>query len=417
MDCSIFNSNLPPKRKTIIKGVIIVKNIETEAKALLPKLTEIRRSIHQNPETGFNTSHTLGIIEKELLNLGYASERCGRGGIVAEIGSGEPVFLLRADIDALPIKEESGLDFASKNGNMHACGHDMHTAMLLGAAKLLKNHENELRGTVKLMFQSAEELLLGANDMIQGGVLEGVDEAFMIHVMTGIPLDAGTVIVSDPGVSAPSADMFEITVRGRGTHGSMPEKGIDPIIATCHIVSAISEIKSREIAIGERAVLTFGSINAGEGANVIPDKAVLKGSLRAFDKHTHDKLKTRLSEVSVAIGTAFNADVTVRFTGGCPALENDAELADEIYKCLKSNLNEGKVYTASEFTKSGNSSSGSEDFAYISAKVPSLMVAVAAGDSRQGHTHPLHHPEVTFDESALAVGAAVYALAAFNRLK
>lgn len=405
--------------KNNIKGVIKVENIEYEAAALLPELTRIRRSIHQNPGVGFDTAHTLSIIENELSKAGYTPKRCGRAGITATLGKGEPVFMLRADIDALAISEEAELDFAATNGNMHACGHDMHTTMLLGAAMLLKNHENKLCGTVKFMFQSAEELLEGASDMIRSGVLEDptVDEAFMIHVMTGLPLDTGTVIVSDPGVGAPAAEMFEITVSGRGTHGSMPEKGVDPVLASSHIVCAVSEINAREIAFGDPCAITFGMFKAGDSANVIPDKAVLKGSLRASASETYTRIKRRLSEIAEAIGTAFRADVSIKFEGGCPALVNDEELSEGIYKALKENLSASKVYTAGEFKKAGNSSSGSEDFAYISAKVPSLMVAVAAGDSRKGYKYPLHHPKVTFDENALATGAAVYTLAALDRLK
>lgn len=400
------------------KGIVSKMSIFNEAEKLLPELVEIRRKLHSNPEIAFETSQTRELVAKELEATGITVQACGKGGLVACIGSGEPVFLLRADMDALAIHEEADTAFKSENGKMHACGHDMHTAMLIGAAKIIKEHEKELCGTVKLMFQSAEETLEGASDMIKAGVLENpaVDEAMMVHVMSGLPLEAGCVVVCDPGVGAPSANMFEICVRGKGTHGSMPEKGIDPLLTGAHIVTALCEINAREFGLSNKAALTVGSFSAGESANVIPDKAVICGSMRAFDNKLHDTIKQRICEIAENIGNAMRCEVNVRFMGGCPTLVNDAELSDEIFHVLKEELKDKKVYRASDFTREGNSSSGSEDFSYISAKVPSLMISVAAGDSRLGHTYPLHHPKVTFDESALAVGAAVYAISALKKL-
>ena len=196
-----------------------------EAVDLQPKLAEERRYLHAHAETGFELADTLDFVKKELTEMGYEPVDCGRAGITAVIGGGAGasgggksggVFLLRADMDALPIREESGVEFASENGSMHACGHDMHTAMLLGAARLLKEHEDELHGTVKLMFQPAEEIFEGSSDMIESGLLENpeVDCAMMIHVMAAMDLEPGTVIVSAPGVSAPGADYFRIKVQG-----------------------------------------------------------------------------------------------------------------------------------------------------------------------------------------------------------
>lgn len=190
-----------------------------EAESLKQELIEKRRYLHKNAETGFELTNTLKFVESELINMGYEPIRCGKAGIIVIAGGKKQgkTFLIRGDMDALPIREESGLDFASNNGCMHACGHDMHTAMMLGAAKLLKKHESEINGTVKLMFQSAEEIFEGSNDMIKNGVLENpkVDAALMIHVMSNSPFRAGSAIVSSPGVSAPAADYFEIKVQGK----------------------------------------------------------------------------------------------------------------------------------------------------------------------------------------------------------
>lgn len=194
-------------------------------------LVNARRYLHSHPEIGFNLPNTVAFIKKELLAMGYEPKPCGKSGLTVLAGGKKEgkVFMIRGDMDALPISEEAHVNFASQNGNMHACGHDMHTTMLLGAAKLLKAHEDEIEGTIKLDFQPSEENFQGANDMIQAGLLENpsVDAALMIHVMANLPMEPGTVIISDGGVSAPAADYFKIHIQGKGCHGSMPNNGVD----------------------------------------------------------------------------------------------------------------------------------------------------------------------------------------------
>ncbi|MBQ8403870.1 MAG: amidohydrolase, partial [Clostridia bacterium] len=207
------------------------ENLLAEAKASAEEFTEIRRYIHAHAEVGFDLPHTVEKVREVLGLLGYEPKSCGKAGILADIGGekGGASILLRADMDALPMKEETELPFAAENGNMHACGHDMHTAMLLCAAKLLKAHESELCGKVTLMFQPAEETLSGAKDMIDAGVLEeaGAEAALMLHVFAGTGVETGKIIVPPHGVSAPAADYFEITVHGKGCHGATPQKGKD----------------------------------------------------------------------------------------------------------------------------------------------------------------------------------------------
>ena len=397
-----------------------------EAEALREQILAERRWLHENAETGFGLTKTHAFVKQELADMGYQPVDCGRAGIVALAGGKKPgkVFLLRADMDALPIQEESGVDFACKSGNMHACGHDLHTAMLLGAARLLKAHEEEIPGTVKLMFQPAEEIFEGSHDMIEAGLLENpkVDAALMIHVMAGMPFPAGTVIVSAPGVSAPAADYFEIKVRGKGCHGSMPNTGIDPLTAAAHILVGLQELQARELAMDDRAVLTIGTMNAGTAANVIPDSVTMGGSIRTFDEETRTMLKKRMAEIAGGIAQAFRAEADVAFGSGCPTLVNDRDLSACCETYVKGLLGKGNAFSVAELNAmsgggSSSKSAGSEDFSYVSQEVPSIMLALASGQPEKGYGYPQHHPMVKFDESVLASGSAVYAYTALRWLE
>ena len=382
------------------------------------RVTEDRRYLHAHAETGFDLPDTFAYVWQKLTEMGLSPRKCGRCGIVADIGTGEKCVLLRADMDALAIREESGLPFASSNGCMHACGHDMHTAMLLEAARLLKSKEQKLDGRIRLMFQPAEEPLLGAADMLRDGLLEGVNirAAFMIHVLTNLDLPAGTVIVSAPGVSAPAAGMFEIRIQGKGCHGAMPHTGVDPITIAAHTVLNLQQIQTRELSLTQSCALTIGMLQAGDTANVIPDRAVLQGSLRAFDEETHQYLIRRVGEIAVQTAALFRGTAEVEQLGGAPTLVNDEHLSCATLSALRALLGEDKALLSSELGGDAKKSSGSEDFANVSHAVPSLMVALAAGNPKDGYEYPAHHPRVRFDESALPVGAAVYAAMALNAL-
>lgn len=405
---------------------MIPKKILEEAEQLKETIISNRRYLHCHAETGFDLKDTVAFVEKSLVDMGYEPVKYGKSGIVALAGGKKKgkVFLVRADMDALPIKEEADVDFPSVNGSMHACGHDMHTAMLLGAAKLLKAHENEIEGTIKLMFQPAEEIFEGSGDMIEAGLLKdpAVDGALMIHVMAGMPFTPGTVIVSAPGVSAPAADYFEIKVQGTGCHGSMPNTGVDPINVAAHILIALQEIHSRELAMGDRSVLTFGRLNAGTAANAIPDTVLMGGTIRAFDEDTRDFIKERMVQIADGIAKSFRAEAKVIFGSGCPTLVNDKDLSACAEKYAKELLGEAKAFSVSELEamsgdQKSSKSAGSEDFAYISQNVPSVMLALAAGQPEKGYIYPQHHPMVKFDEEALADGSAIYAYTAMRWLE
>ena len=399
--------------------------------------------LHYCAETGFDLTKTRAYVKKRLLEMGYQPMDCGKAGIVAVAGNAGmgKNFLLRADMDALHIKEEADVPFKSVNGNMHACGHDAHTAMLLGAAKIIKYHEQELNGSVKFMFQPAEEILEGAKDMIDHGVLEvskeitdtqntqapkghpgpgichkaKVDGAMMVHVMTGVPLKTGTVVVSAPGVSAPAADFFRIEINGKGCHGSTPHLGVDALTAAAHILIALQEIHARELSVSDRAALTIGALEGADVPNAIPDKVILKGSMRAFDEEVRNLMKKRLAEISESVARAFRAEAVVTYTSGAPTLINDKELSESTVIWLKETLGDELVIRSQDMP--GKSSGGSEDFAYVSHEVPSVMVALAAGDSREGYEYPLHHPKMRLDSKAFAYGAATLAEVAMRYVR
>lgn len=387
------------------------EHIVKRSQELLPYMTEIRRHIHKNPGSGFDNHETVNYIKQQLENIGISAKDVGKCGLSALIGDiSKPCILLRADTDGLETTEETGLPYASGNGRMHLCGHDIHTAQLMGAARLLKEIEDKLPVCVKLMFQSAEEDLSGASDMIENGILHDpeVSCGIMIHVMTATRLATGTIIIPSPGESAPAADFFEIRVQGKGCHGSSPNQGKDPIYTACSIVTALSHIASRELSINDRAVVTIGSINAGSAANVIPNRAVIRGTMRCFGKELRERLKKRIAETAQHTALSFGTASETIFTSGCPSLENAGELCEAAGKILPGYLGSEYIKYASDFPV-GDAPAGSEDFAYISERIPSLMLALCAGNVADGHILPLHHPGVTFDENAMVNGCCALA--------
>lgn len=398
----------------------------TEALSLKDQITSDRRYLHTHAETGFDLKDTVAYVKQQLTQMGYEPAKCGKAGLTVLAGGRKPgkVFMIRGDMDALPIKEEADVDFQSPTGKMHACGHDMHTAMLLGAARLLKQHEDEIEGTIKLDFQPAEEIFEGSHDMIESGLLKNpdVDAALMIHVMTNMPMAPGTVIVCDGGVSAPACDFFTIKIQGKGCHGSMPNTGIDPINIAAHTIIALQELHARELAIMDEAVLTVGSIHAGNAANVIPDTVELTGSIRTYDEEVRNYIKTRITEIAGGVAETFRGSATVSFGNGCPTLLNNNALSTDTAKYVKELLGSARAFTAGQLNAmSGESkpakTSGSEDFAFVSQEVPSIMLALAAGQPDQGYCYPQHHPKAKFDEEVLPSGSAVYAYTAMRWLQ
>ena len=391
---------------------MVTQDLLQEAKQLQPELLQCRRTIHRHPETGFDLQETKALVKRQLTEMGYSPQECGKCGLVALAGGKKKgrTILIRADMDALPIEEAAEVEYRSETpGRMHGCGHDMHTAMLLGAAKLLKAHEDELAGTVKLMFQPAEELFQGADDMIGAGVLENphVDAAVMIHVVPGLPLPSGIVLVPGAGTGMASCQQYRIVVKGKGGHGAMPHVSVDPITAAAHIHLALQEISSRELGPDEFGVFTTGMFRAGDASNIIPDTAEMRGTIRTADLAVNEKIKTRIREIAQGVGGAMRTEVTVDFFDFCPPMLADGALSECGLGYMKELLGDGAMSMAAlGGPKVGG---GSEDFAFVSCKVPTVGMFLSAGSPEEGYAYSQHHPKVTFDDSILYRGSAAYA--------
>ncbi len=368
------------------------------------KLIEDYEYLMKNAETGFELKNTVDYVAKSLMEAGIEYTMCGRCGICAVLGSSThaKTLLLRADMDALPMGD----------GAMHACGHHMHTAMLLAAARAIKQNEDMLSCRVKLMFQPAEEILSGAKDMIDSGILQNpkVDYAFMLHVATAANFDTGTFIFASDGEIAPSADYFNIEVRGKGSHGAQPSEGRDPITAGAHILCALQSINARELGVYEDATITVGMVSAGNAPNAIADSMIMKGTMRTFGEETREFVKARIGDISSSVAKALRTSAKAVYTHGCPAFINDSEFLCKVSGLAREFLGDEKVVMLPKGQRGG----GSEDFAYVSTLVPTAMALLCAGRAEDGYEYPLHNPKVKFDKKALPYGSALMTYIAFN---
>lgn len=384
-----------------------------EAEAMQPEILADRRALHRNPETGAELPETAAYVKRRLEALGYAP-RMLAGGVAAEI-TGEKTgrcILLRADMDALRIREETALDFRSENGNMHACGHDLHVAMLLGAAGLLQKHRQELAGTVRLVFQPDEEGFTGAKAMLAAGVLREAPQpqaAVALHVHSGTP---SGLVLCGRGTFMAGCTIFRVTAEGTGCHGAMPETGVDPINIAAHIYLALQELTARELAAEVPAVVTVGRFHGGEAPNIIPGTCVLEGTIRTFDREVTARLMARIGEIAENTARAFRGSARVEELASAPPLKNDPDLMNRMADWAEELVGSQRVY---RMDKGGM---GSEDFASYTYEVPSAYLLLGAGtaaeDSRFGK--PMHNPQVVFNEKILPEGAALYAMAALRWL-
>ena len=378
------------------------------ARAIAGSVVADRRAVHRRPELAFHERETAALVERRLHELGVAV-RAGVGGtgVVGLIDGARPgrTVLLRADMDALPIQEESSCDYASERaGVMHACGHDAHTAILLGAARLLLERRDELTGRVKLMFQPAEEGGAGALRMIEDGLLEDppVDAAFMLHVAHALP--AGRVATAAGPVLA-GANSFTITVDGRGGHAARPHAAVDPVMVAAHVVTALQTLVSREAPPEEPAVLTLGSLVAGTAPNIIPDRAVIKGTIRAYDGELMRTLERRLEETAGGVARALRADARVEYQMHYPPTVNDAAMAELLAGAARAALGPEAVQSAEPVM-------AAEDFSFVLQRVPGAMLSLGVRAPDWTEPRPVHTARFDLDESALPVGVACMASAA-----
>ncbi len=378
------------------------------------KIIEDRRKLHSIAEVGFDLPNTVAYIKERLDTCGIEYKELG-GGVVGYIENGKgATVLLRADMDALAIREETDISFSAKNGNMHACGHDMHTAMLLGASYVFSKYKEKISGRIVLMFQPAEETLEGAKRMIDDGLIElfNPDAAIMIHTLVGIPLRCGSAVIGSGGVTAPSADFFRINVKGNSSHGATPHLSSDALSCGVDIVSYLSKLIGREVPVSANAVMSFGVFRSGSAANVMADEAVIEGTLRTIDEQARDFLRGRVCDVVKSISEIYHASGNTDFFSGCPTLKNDSELSTRVHTYVNELIGSKCVYSA----ELGGTAGGSEDFSYISHKIPSVMIGLMAGSTNDGFTCPAHNPKTIFDERALSLGAMIYSWCALRFL-
>ena len=382
--------------------------IRRKAENLKPEMVRIRRELHQTPELGSDLPLTKQFVRQELERLGLKVKECA-GGLTAEIVGGDgPTILLRADMDALPMREESGLPFTAKGNAAHTCGHDLHTAMLLGAAKVLIKYRQKLKGCVRLMFQPDEERVKGAAAMIEAGVLDCVSAAVGMHVTPG---EAVGRINCTAGEKTLSFDQFVIDLKGKGGHGGMPYLAVNPISAGTRICMALESIPSQECAPGSGAVVTVGRFYAGEACNVIPDTARIEGTFRTRKNADRSRLQERIFQITAGIGEAFRTNTQVRFPVGAPVLINNPDLCRRITDALERTFGEAQI---DRFPKRIEAS---EDFALIAQRVPSMYLNLGTGGAEIGCSVGNHHPKVRYSEDALPVGCAAYVTAALTLLE
>ena len=381
--------------------------IMLEAEQLQEELTAWRRELHQIPEIGLSLPRTVAFVSKKLdeMNIAYTVYE-ESSNIAACIGRGDTCYMIRGDMDALPIEEKSCEPFASTNGCMHACGHDMHTAMLLGAAKLIKAHESELHGTAKLVFQSAEEIFAGAEAAIRSGVMDNphVDAALALHVFSQKPL--GTL----GGHLAPCAGVygFRIKLTGKGVHGSTPEDGVDPINTAIHIHLGLQELIAREISGFDEVALTIGKFHAGSAANIIPETAEMEGTLRVFNPDIRKRIIQRIHEITQGIAETYRTKAEIEVLSDVPPMVCDEK---ELAWCREVIHEVDDSLTVDTFH-----AMGSEDFACYSELVPAAFFMIGAGVDDPEERLPQHNPKIRFNENVLPIGAAVYAAAVLKRL-
>jgi len=386
---------------------------KSEAQELFPYNQQLRRDFHRHPELGFQEVRTAGIVARDLTELGLeVSTGIGKTGVVATLEGSRPgpVLLVRFDMDALPIQEETGAEYASETpGVMHACGHDGHTAIGLTVAKMLEAHKDELGGTVKLVFQPAEEGLGGAEAMVADGVLDQPKpgQSLSLHLWNDKPL--GWIGVT-PGPAMSASDRFTVKIIGRGGHGAAPYITIDPVVAGAQVITALQNIVSRNVDPLEAAVVTVTSMVGGEAFNVIPESVVLKGTIRTFNPEVRSIVMERFEAIASGVSNAMGCQAEVDLKSITPAVSNDPVIAAQVFEVAN------KIYPQAEIS-TDERTMGSEDMAYMMDDIPGCYFFIGSADHERGLDAGHHHPKFDFNEGALTTGAALMASVVQDFLK
>ncbi|MBU3090600.1 amidohydrolase [Clostridium sp. CM028] len=388
----------------IVNFLDMAKNIESE-------LIDIRRGFHENPELGFDLFKTSQKVKDFLLKEGIEFYEVAQTGICAIIrGKGEKTIALRADMDALPLQDKKICDYSSKiNGKMHACGHDAHTTILLGAAKILNSMKDKIPGNVKLLFEPAEETTGGSPLMIKEGVLENpnVDAIIGLHVEEF--LEAGTVGLKR-GVAYAASNPFTIKVVGKGGHGASPHMTVDPIVIASNVIISLQNIVSREIPPTDPAVITIGSIHGGTAQNIIPEEVTISGIIRTMKSEHREYIKTRLVQVVEGIVTAMRGECEISIEESYPCLYNNDKLAEMFESKASQVISESNVYKLDQPTM------GVESFAYFSMERPALFYFLGSGNKEKGIVNPAHGSLFDIDESCISIGVAMQCTLAYEFL-
>lgn len=389
--------------------------LKAEIDELVPDLIAMRRDLHEHPELAFEEVRTSGIVTQRLRSLGLEVQTgVAKTGVVGLLrgGASKPgakTIAIRADMDALPIHELNEIDYRSQTeGKMHACGHDGHTSIALAVADILSKRRAEFAGNVKFIFQPAEETMSGARPMVKEGALEGVDGIIGLHLWSPLPMGrvgvrAGTVFAS--------ADRFVLTVRGKGGHAAMPHGAVDPIVISAQIITALQTLISRETSPFSQAVITIGTINAGTAFNIIPETAVLEGTMRAFSNEHRAKLLRRIQELTSGIASAMGGSCHIEIFDGCPPCINDTAITELVHKAAVESVGEQAVDSSEDVM-----TTGSEDMAFFLDAVPGCYFLVGAHNEEKGAAYAHHHPRFNIDEDALPVGVEVLTRAALEFL-
>ncbi len=395
-----------------------MSNFLQQAKELFPYTQSLRRDFHTHPELGFREIRTGGIVAKELEALGIeVTKGVGKTGIVGLLEGAKPgpTLLVRFDMDALPIVEDTGADYASQNsGVMHACGHDGHTAIGLTVARMLHSRREELAGTIKFCFQPSEEGnngedVGGAEMMMRDGVLDSpkVDKTLSLHLWNEKPL--GWIGVASGPVMA-GADIFTIKVTGKGGHGAAPHATVDPIVASAHIINALQTIVSRNVAPLATAVVSVTTVHAGTAFNVIPQTAELTGTIRTFDSGVRQTVVERFAQIARGVGEALGCQVEADVKRMTPALVNDEAITSKVQDVAR------RVLPAGTLNTSGYITMGAEDMAFMQEKVPGCYFFVGSANAERHLDYGHHHPKFDFDERALTDASALMASAVMEVL-